>query len=422
MGFLIDGGRKLDGTVLVQGSKNSVLPILAATLLIKGESVIHNCPDITDVDAALDILGQLGCAVTRQNRTVTVDASCVNSCRITDALMCRIRSSILFLGPILSRTGRAEFSSPGGCEIGLRPIDLHLSSIRQLGATVTDEYGTVKCSAPNGLKGTRIHLSFPSVGATENILLSSVLASGTTVLSNAAREPEIVDLSNFLIGAGAKISGAGESTVIIQGVGKLHSTEHTVIPDRIVSATYLFAAAVTGGRVVLEGVAPEHLDAVYPVLSETGCRVRTGENRICLSAPDRLKRIKTVRTMPYPGFPTDLQSPVTALASVADGTSVITETIFENRYKYISELNRLGANIRVEGRTAIVEGVKKLHGAAVNATDLRGGFALVIAALAADGETVINNTSHIDRGYESPESYLSSLGANIKRIAENEHT
>lgn len=416
MKFLIEGKRRLCGQIDVQGSKNSVLPILAATLLIEGKSVIHNCPRISDVDAAVSILSDFGCVIERSLNTVTIDASSVSNCHVSEFLMHRMRSSILFLGPVLSRFKKAEFSSPGGCEIGLRPIDLHLSSLKLLGAEVCEKSGTVFCSAENGLKANRIHLSFPSVGATENILLASVLAKGTTVLSNAAREPEITDLANFLNKAGARIIGAGESTVIIVGAQKLHSVEHTVIPDRIVASTYMFCAAVTGGEIEINNCVPTHLEAVFPVLEEAGCVIKRKNDSVFLKAPERLSRIKTVRTMPYPGFPTDLQSPVTALLSVADGTSVVTENIFENRYKYISELNRLGANIRVEGRTAIIDGVDSLAGANVRATDLRGGFALVIAALSAQGKTQISNIFHIDRGYEKPEKVLSSLGANIKRI------
>jgi len=416
MKFVVEGSKALSGSIGVQGSKNSVLPILAATLLINGQSVIHNCPRLSDVDAAVKILNDFGCSVTREGDTLTVDASTVNNCHVSDYLAHRMRSSILFLGPAVARLGSAQFSFPGGCEIGLRPIDLHISSLKLLGAKIEEFCGMLSCKVDKGFKGNRIHLSFPSVGATENILLAAATADGTTVVSNAAREPEIIDLAAFLNSAGARIYGAGESTVVIVGTKKLHDVEHTVIPDRIVTATYLFSAAVTGGEIEITNTVPAHLDAVFPVLEETGCTVKRNKNRIYLKAPKRLSRVKTVRTLPYPGFPTDLQSPVTALLSVADGTSVVTENIFENRYKYISELLRLGANIRIEGRTAIIEGVEKLTGASVRATDLRGGYALIIGALAASGRTSISNIYHIDRGYESPEKVLSSLGANIKRI------
>ena len=416
MKFLIEGGNALEGRIDVQGSKNSVLPILAATLLIDGKSVIHNCPCLSDVDAAVKILTDFGCKVEREGHTLTVDAGTVNNCHVPELLARRMRSSILFLGPAVSRFGQVEFSFPGGCEIGLRPIDLHLSSLKQLGARISEYSGILNCTAENGLKGNRIHLSFPSVGATETILLAASKSKGTTVLSNAAREPEIIDLAHFLNKAGARIFGAGESNVVIIGVPALSSIEHTVIPDRIVTATYLFCAAITGGKIEINKTQPDFLEAVFPLLEETGCTVKRKTDSVFLRAPEKLDAIKTVRTLPYPGFPTDLQSPVTALLSVANGTSVVTENIFENRYKYIGELIRLGANIQTEGRTAIINGVENLHGASVMATDLRGGFALVIAALKAEGKTVIDKIYHIDRGYESPEKVLSSLGASVKRI------
>ncbi|MCR4563052.1 MAG: UDP-N-acetylglucosamine 1-carboxyvinyltransferase [Clostridiales bacterium] len=416
MKFLIEGGNKFSGKIAVQGSKNSVLPILAATLLVDGKSVIHNCPRLSDVDAAIRILTDFGCAVTRENDTLTVDSTNAGNCRVSDLLSRRMRSSILFLAPAVSRFGKAQFSFPGGCEIGLRPIDLHLSSLRLLGADTDEKSGMLCCKAVNGFKGNRIHLTFPSVGATETVLLAAAVSKGTTVLTNAAREPEIVDLANFLNKAGARIIGAGENAVIIVGAPALNSIEYRVIPDRIVTATYLFCAAITGGEIEITKTKPQLLEAVFPLLEETGCAVRRNKNTVFLSAPERLRPVRTVRTMPYPGFPTDLQSPVTALLCVADGTSVVTETIFENRHKYIGELIRLGADIRTEGATAIIGGVENLHGASVRATDLRGGFALVIAALKADGKTVIDNIYHIDRGYETPERVLSSLGANIKRI------
>ena len=416
MEFVIEGGKRLNGEIDVQGSKNGVLPILSATLLIRGESVIHNCPDITDVEAAADILRSFGCKVRRENHTLTVDASDVTDCSLSDCLMRRMRSSILFLGPALARNKTACVSFPGGCEIGLRPIDLHLSALRLLGADITEKNGVIRCTAGKRLEGGRIHLSFPSVGATESVLLSSVTANGTTVLTNAAREPEIVDLASFLNKCGAEITGAGESTVVISGKSRLHPCVHTVIPDRIAAASYIFSAAVTGGTVEAHKLVPGHLEAVFPVLEEMGCSVKRSRDTVRVSSPERLKRVKSVRTLPFPGFPTDLQSPLISLLSVAAGTSVVTESIFENRYKFISELNRMGANIRVEGPSAIIDGVGSLSGASVQAADLRGGFALLIASLRAQGETVIKNIHHIDRGYEKPGQVLSSLGANIKRI------
>ena len=333
--------------------------------------------------------------------------------------MREMRSSVIFLGAILGRTGKAVLSTPGGCEIGLRPIDMHISAMEQLGAEVFEEHGRLHFECKNGLHGARVILPFPSVGATENIMIASCVAKGTTVITNAAREPEISDLADFLNGCGAKIHGAGDSTIIIDGVERLTATTHTVIPDRIAASTYLLAGAITHGRVCIKEIIPAHLGALIPVLKQSGCDISVSNRWICISSPPRLSRVKTVRTMPYPGFPTDVQAPLTAMLSVADGTSVVVENIFECRYKHVSELIRLGAKINVEGRTAVIEGVPYLTGASVVSPDLRGGFALVIAGLAAKGETVISGVEHIDRGYENPEKLLSALGADIKRIKEN---
>ncbi len=413
--FVINGGKRLTGEIQIHGSKNSVLPILAASFLVNGRSVIHNCPLLSDVDAALKILIHLGCKVERDGHTVTIESQNVTSCEIPDSLMREMRSSVIFLGAILGRTGEAKLSAPGGCEIGLRPIDMHISAIKQLGAELSEEHGRLEFSVPDKLKGANITLPFPSVGATENIIIASCVAEGTTVISNAAREPEIADLADFLNSCGAKIHSAGDSTIVIEGVGRLHSTTHTVIPDRIAASTYLIAAAATGGKVCIKDIIPAHIGALIPVLKEAGCEITESNRWVCLSAPKRLNRVSIIRTMPYPGFPTDAQAPLTAMLSLARGTSVIIENIFECRYKHVSELTRLGAKISVEGRTAVIEGVPKLTGASVVAPDLRGGFALIIAGLAAVGETVITGTEHIDRGYETPEALLSQLGADIKR-------
>ena len=417
--LVINGSKRLTGEIEVHGSKNSVLPILAACVLSQGENIIHNCPILSDVDAALKILVELGCKVKREEHTVCVDSSCVNGFEISDSLMREMRSSVIFLGAILGRTGKAVLSTPGGCEIGLRPIDMHISAMEQLGAEVFEEHGRLHFECKNGLHGARVILPFPSVGATENIMIASCVAKGTTVITNAAREPEISDLADFLNGCGAKIHGAGDSTIIIDGVEKLTATTHTVIPDRIAASTYLLAGAITHGRVCIKEIIPAHLGALIPVLKQSGCDISVSNRWICISSPPRLSRVKTVRTMPYPGFPTDVQAPLTAMLSVADGTSVVVENIFECRYKHVSELIRLGAKINVEGRTAVIEGVPYLTGASVVSHDLRGGFALVIAGLAAKGETVISGVEHIDRGYENPEKLLSALGADIKRIKEN---
>lgn len=420
--IIVNGGKKLNGEISVQGAKNSVLPILVATLLVNGVSVIHNCPYLSDVDATIRILRYLGCTVSREGHTVTVDSSTMCRQDVPDNLMREMRSSIVFLGGIIGRTGKAVLSTPGGCEIGLRPIDLHLSAVEQFGATVTTENGYIICSAEeNGLCGTRIVLAFPSVGATENIILAAALAKGTTVISNAAREPEISDLADFLNRCGAKIYGAGDSTIVVEGVTRLHSAEHTVIPDRIVASTYMIAAAMTCGKVCFKDVVPSHLGPVIQPLRETGCLVFIKGRDVTVSSQKPLKRIKMIRTMPHPGFPTDVQAQMMALTTIADGTSVFVENIFESRFKHIGELLRFGAKIHAEGRMAVVEGVKALNGAKVKATDLRGGSAMILAGLSANGTTEITEIHHIDRGYEEPEKVLQILGADIKRVKENEY-
>ena len=419
--IIINGNRRLNGEITVQGAKNSALPILVATLLVNGVSVIHNCPMLSDVEATIKILQYLGCKVTRDGHTVTVDSTSVNRNDVPDNLMREMRSSIVFLGGILGRMGKAVLSTPGGCEIGLRPIDLHLSSMEQFGATITTENGFLVCSAEEkGLTGTRITLSFPSVGATENIILAAVLAKGTTIITNAAREPEISDLADFLNRCGARIHGAGDSTVTIEGVSELHSTEHTVIPDRIVASTYMIAAAMTNGKICLRDIIPAHIGPTIQPLREAGCDVTVSGRWVCLSAPPKLKRIRMIRTMPYPGFPTDVQAQMMALTTICEGTSVIVENIFESRFKHIGELLRFGARINVEGRMAVIEGVKHLNGANVRATDLRGGSAMILAGLNAYGITEITEIHHIDRGYENPEKVLSELGADIKRVKDDE--
>lgn len=419
--IIINGNRRLNGEITVQGAKNSVLPILVATLLVNGVSVIHNCPILSDVEATIKILRYLGCIVTREGHTITVDSTNVNRNNVPDNLMREMRSSIVFLGGILGRMGKAVLSTPGGCEIGLRPIDLHLSSMEQFGATVTSENGFIVCSAEEkGLIGTRITLSFPSVGATENIILAAVLAKGTTTITNAAREPEISDLADFLNRCGARIHGAGDSTVTIEGVSGLHSTEHTVIPDRIVASTYMIACAMTNGKICLRDIIPAHIGPTIQPLREAGCDVTVSGRWVCLSAPPKLKRIRMIRTMPYPGFPTDVQAQMMAMTTVCEGTSVIVENIFESRFKHIGELLRFGAKINVEGRMAVIEGVKYLNGATVRATDLRGGSAMILAGLNAYGTTEITEIHHIDRGYEQPEKVLEDLGADIKRVKDDE--
>lgn len=411
--LIIEGEHRLNGAVHIHGAKNSALPILAATFLAEEPCEIENCPLLSDVHAALKILEHLGCRIERGGHTVRVDASQADGFEVPDTLMREMRSSIVFLGAVAARTGRAQLSFPGGCELGPRPIDLHLSALRQLGLGIHEEGGKLLCRVHGRLIGCPISLSFPSVGATENILLAAVTASGTTTIFNAAREPEIVDLCNFLTACGAHIRGAGEGTIVIEGVDRLHGCCHRVIPDRIETATYMGAAAITGGSLLLKEVCPEHVQALIPVFEETGCQVTAWREELLINAPGRLRRIRTVRTLPYPGFPTDAQALIMALTCVADGTSVFIETIFESRYKHVCELMRMGAHIKVEGRVAVVEGVPTLSGAPVECTDLRGGAALVLAGLAAGGTTEITQLQHLERGYEAIVQTLAEVGAHI---------
>ena len=415
----IEGGRRLSGELKLQGAKNSALPILAATLLGEGVSVIHNCPDLTDIAAAVKILEYLGCKVVREGDTLTVDARQITQCTIPENLMREMRSSIVFLGAMLSRTGKAKICMPGGCELGPRPIDLHLEALKKLGATIISDHGYLDCKVEKGLQGGKISLLFPSVGATENILLASCMAKGRTVIHNAAQEPEIVDLASYLNGRGAKIRGAGKSRIVVDGVEHLDSTEHTVMPDRIVAATYLCAGAITGGEILLKEVRPCDLESIFPIFEKMGMHLRMTGSEVLLKPPTdgKIRSVNAIRTMPHPGFPTDAQAPIMAVLSVAEGTSMFVENIFESRYKHAQELNRMGADIKVEGRVAVCTGVDALYGTEVQAEDLRGGAALVLAGLRAEGITQVNDIHHIDRGYESIETVLDSLGANIVRIA-----
>lgn len=414
--YLVEGGKPLHGSIPISGAKNSVLPILAATLLTGGRTILHNCPDLRDVRSALEILEHLGCRTRRQGSDILVDSSGASRWDVPHALMREMRSSVIFLGPILARFGKARLSLPGGCEIGQRPIDLHLAALRRLGAEIREEGGDILCRAGD-LRGREIILSFPSVGATENAMLTACACSGVTRIINAAREPEIADLQAFLQKAGADIGGSGESVITVSGGMPRRDVEHTILPDRIETATYLCAAAACGGEVTLTETQPEQVGTVLQCLSEAGCTVRTVGRSITLLAPERLGHIAQVRTMPYPGFPTDAQAPLMAAACTGQGASVFLETIFENRYRHVSELARMGADIRVSGRTALVNGAA-LHGASVRCTDLRGGAALVIAALAARGESRIEDITHIDRGYEHLAEKLTALGGSIRRLEE----
>lgn len=415
--LIISGGIRLEGKTRLQGSKNSSLPILAACAAVNGISVIHNCPRITDVDIAVAILERLGCRVSREGGTVTVDSGDINCSAIPEELMSEMRSSIIFLGALLARFGRGSATLPGGCEIGLRPIDMHIAAFRSMGVVIEESGGSMECTATNGLAPCRISLSFPSVGATENIMLASLAAKGETVITNAAREPEIKDLADFLNECGAKIIGAGQSVIRIYGGRRLTGAEHRVIPDRIVASTYMACAAVTGGRAVVTEVEREHLAPVIPVFELCGCKIDFTNGEMSVTAPKRAERIKYLRTMPYPGFPTDSQALVTAVAATARGTSIISERVFENRFRHVPELIKMGADIRVEDScVAVVEGVPSLHGAKVTASDLRGGSALIAAALGARGESVIDGVRHVLRGCEDVCGNLSRLGADIKVI------
>lgn len=400
----------------MQGAKNSALPILAAALLAPGQSVIRNCPDLSDVTAALEILRLLGCRTVREGDAVLIDASQLTGCGIPDRLMREMRSSVIFLGALLARLGRAELSYPGGCELGPRPIDLHLAALRGLGAEITEEQGRLTCTQGQGLAGRELCLSIPSVGATENAMLAACGARGLTTIVGAAREPEIVDLQRFLNAMGARVSGAGSPMITIQGGAPLHPAEHTVMGDRIAAATYLCAVGAAGGELRLTGVDPADLAAVCCCLEEAGCRLHTDGEGLSIAASGRMRGIRTVRTAPYPGFPTDAQAILMAALAGGTGTTMIVENMFDSRYRHVDELSRMGARIKVEGRVAVVEGVERLSGAPVECTDLRGGAALVIAALAAEGETEIGELRHLDRGYEGLEAGLSGLGAAICRI------
>ena len=413
--LLIDGGRKLSGEINIHGAKNSVLPILAACYLNSAKTVLHNCPKLSDVSTAIEILKTLGCRVEQIGNDIMVDSSSANNYCIPYKLMEKMRSSIIFMGAILAKCNKAKLCMPGGCELGPRPIDLHLISLKKLGVDITDLSGIIEAKT-NGICGSVINLPFPSVGATENIILASVLAKGETVIHNAAREPEIVDLACFLNSCGAQIAGMGSSSIKICGVKKLNGCEHSIIPDRIEAGTYMAAAAITGSTLTLNNICVEHIRPVLYAFNEAGCDFEFSNNSLKIISPKRLNRVKSVRTLVYPGFPTDMLSVFMAAMSVADGTSMFVETIFQNRYKQVSDLVKMGASIKVEERVAVVEGVNRLNCAIVSATDLRGGAALIVAALNANGVTKIYDVKHIDRGYEDIEYTLNSLGARVVRV------
>lgn len=414
--LVIHGGKPLMGTVRVSGAKNAVLPIIVASMLGTTKSTLTEIPKLDDVHTVCDVIESLGVHIENpQKGVLEIDASNLSSTSAPYDLVRRMRASFLVMGPLLARKGRAKISLPGGCSIGARPIDLHLKAFEAMGAVINLENGDIEATVPNGLKGAQIYLDFPSVGATENILMAASLAEGKTVLENAAEEPEIVDLATYLNSMGANIRGAGTNVIRIEGVKELRGAAHSVIPDRIEAGTFMIGAAMSGGDVFVENALSEHLKPVVAKLKEVGAEVIEDIDGIRVIGHLPM-RPADVKTLPYPGFPTDMQAQFMALATICQGTSVITETVFENRFMHVDEFKRMGAKIRIEGRSAIVEGVPKLKGAAVNATDLRAGAALVLAGLVAEGETEVGYLYHIDRGYDNLVLKLQRLGADIVRV------
>lgn len=410
--FIVRGEVQLNGSVKISGAKNATLPIMAATLLCAGTSIIHNVPRLRDIGIMQDIMTLLGATVKREGSSLIIDTTLVNKAEIPEHLMREMRASVFLMGPLLGRFRKVRLSYPGGCAIGPRPINLHIKALEKIGAKVKESYGFIEAEATE-LTGGEIHFDFPSVGATENAMMAAVLAKGCTIIRNAAREPEIVDLQKLLNAMGAKVQGAGTDTIRIEGVSRLQPAEHSVIPDRIEAGTFLSAGLMTKGDVTVEQVCPEHLFPVIDKMQEIGASISWGPNYVRIRANEF--RGVDIKTLPHPGFPTDLQAPILSVLSIAKGTSIITETIFENRFKHVDEMTRMGAKIKVEGRTAVIRGVSKLTGAIVAAPDLRAGAALVLAALAAEGLSEIEHVYHIDRGYEALEEKLQHLGASIIR-------
>ena len=412
--FIITGGRKLRGELALQGSKNSALPIMAASLLCGEEVVLKSCPRLTDVYAASRILNCTGCKCSFSGNTAVIAPADITETSIPESLMHEMRSSIIFMGAVLGRTGECTVSIPGGCELGPRPIDMHLAALRKMGADIREEHGRIICCGK--AHGAKISLAFPSVGATENMILYAVTAEGETVINNAAREPEICDLCGFLRKCGADIKGDGGSSIVINGVPKLHGCEYSIMPDRIAGATYLSMTAAAGGELILTDACVPEMEPFLSVLEQTGCSIYTCGDRIYLRSGARLRALKErVRTMPHPGFPTDAQAVLMAALTSADGTSVFEENIFDCRYRHVDALRKMGADIQVMGKIAVVKGVKQLCGADVTATDLRGGASMVIAALAAEGTSSIGKICHIDRGYEKMEDAVRLLGGDMRR-------
>lgn len=412
--YIIEGGHKLEGTVKISGSKNAALPILAATVLNVCKTTLYNVPNIQDTQMMFKILETLGGKVEKKNNKIIIDTSKINKFEIPEELMHKMRSSVILAGALLGRYKKAIFSYPGGCDIGSRPIDLHLRSFEKLGINVVQNYGNIICDAEK-IKGEKIDLDFPSVGATENAILASVLAEGTTTITNSAREPEIIDLQNFLNKMGAKIIGAGTNEIQITGVKKLKDISYNIMPDRIETGTFLCLAVATKGNLILENTNAEHITPVITKLQEAECKIEIEKNKIKINSNKKIKALD-IKTMPYPGFPTDMQSVFSAMLTTAKGTSIIVENIFENRFKYTQELNKMGAKITVEGKSAIIRGVRKIYGANVKATDLRGGAALVLAGLSAKGVTKVDDIEYILRGYENFDKKLRNINADIQMI------
>lgn len=414
--LIVKGGNRLVGTVKTSGAKNAVLPIIAASILGTSPSRLDEIPALEDVRTICAVLECLGIKVdASEPHTLKIDSREITSCEAPYELVRSMRASFLVMGPLLARKGYARISQPGGCAIGTRPIDLHLKGFEALGVKIEQGHGYIEASAPEGMTGANIYLDFPSVGATENIMMAAAMANGTTVLENPAEEPEIVDLANYLNQMGARVRGAGTNVITIEGVSELHGVQHSVIPDRIEAGTYMIAAAMTGGDVIIENVLPEHQKPLIAKLREAGALVEEDIDRIHVVGSGMLKAVD-IKTLPYPGFPTDVQAQMMAMLSVAEGRSKITETVFENRFMHVVELNRMGANITTEGRSAVITGPAHLTGCTVRATDLRAGAAMILAGLVAEGATEICDIYHIDRGYEEIAAKLTRLGADIKRV------
>jgi UDP-N-acetylglucosamine 1-carboxyvinyltransferase len=418
--IIVRGGKRLNGTVKVEGAKNAVLPVIAATLLAsEGKSVIHDVPALSDVHTISEVLRCLNAEVTIEENKITVDASRELKLEAPFEYVRKMRASVLVMGPLLARNGRARVALPGGCAIGSRPIDQHLKGFEAMGASVKVGNGFIDAEVNGRLRGAKIYLDFPSVGATENIMMAAVLAEGTTVIENCAKEPEIVDLANFLNAMGAKVRGAGTGTIRIEGVSKLYGTTHTVIPDRIEAGTFMVAAAITGGNILVQGAVPEHLSSLVAKMEEMGVTIIEEETGLRVIGPEKLKAVD-IKTMPHPGFPTDMQSQMMALLLKAEGTSMITETVFENRFMHVEEFRRMNADIKIEGRSVIINGPCNLQGAEVAATDLRAAAALILAGLVAEGYTRVTELKHLDRGYVRFHEKLAALGADIERVREEE--